>query len=140
MRSPDAMRSDAGRGSPVLTSVPQRGISYIVVFIESKAFTRRLAHLAGESADQVLTQIQNDLMQDPERGQVVKGLGGIRKARVANPTRGKGTRGGYRYMHLYLAHRSHIHLLALFDKDEQEDLDNKERIALRLMVAELKRL
>ncbi|MFZ0582419.1 MAG: hypothetical protein WAN72_19105 [Candidatus Acidiferrales bacterium] len=43
-------------------------------------------------------------------------------------------------MHLYLAHRNHIHLLALFDKDEQEDLDNKERIALRQMVAELKRL
>ena len=111
-----------------------------MVFIESKVFTRRLASLAGDSADQVLRQIQNDLIQDPERGQMVKGLGGIRKARVANPSRGKGTRGGYRYMHLYLAHRNHIHLLALFDKDEQEDLDNKERIALRQLVAELKRL
>ena len=111
-----------------------------MVFIESKAFTRRLARLAGDSADHVLRQIQNDLIQDPERGKMVQGLGGIRKARVANPTRGKGTRGGYRYMHLYLAHRDHIHLLAVFDKDEQEDLDAKERIALRQMVGELKRL
>ena len=71
---------------------------------------------------------------------MVKGLGGIRKSARRQPGRGKGTRGGYRYMHLYLAHRNHIHLLALFDKDEQEDLDNKERIALRQMVAELKRL
>lgn len=111
-----------------------------MVFIESKAFTRRLASLAGDSADRVLRQIQNDLIRDPERGKMVQGLGGIRKARAANPTRGKGTRGGYRYMHLYLAHRNHIHLLAIFDKDEQEDLDNKERIALRQLVAELKSL
>ena len=111
-----------------------------MVFSESKAFTRRVARLAGDSADLVLRQIQNDLIQDPERGKMVQGLGGIRKVRVANPTRGKGTRGGYRYMHLYLAHRDHIHLLAVFDKDEQEDLDAQERIALRRMVAELKRL
>jgi hypothetical protein len=66
-------------------------------------------------------------------------LGGIRKARAANPTRGKGTRGGYRYMHLYLEHRDHIHLLLLFDKDEQEDLDKEQRKSLKRMVTELKR-
>lgn len=71
---------------------------------------------------------------------MVKGLGGIRKARLANPSRGKGTRGGYRYMHLYLEHREHIHLLFLFDNDEQEDLSEKERKALRLMVTELRKL
>lgn len=84
--------------------------------------------------------MQNDLLQDPERGQIVQGLGGIRKARVANPARGKGTRGGYRYMHLYLARRDHIHLLFLLDKNEQEDLDEKQRKALRQIVADLKRL
>jgi hypothetical protein len=97
-----------------------------VVFIESQAFTRRLHQLAGVSADEVLRQIQ--------------GLGGIRKARTSNPTRGKGKRGGYRYMHLYLKHRDHVHLLFLLDKDEQEDLTTEQRRNLRLMVAELKRL
>jgi hypothetical protein len=116
------------------------GISYIVVFIESQSFTRRLTRLAGDSADNVLLAIQNDLLQDPQRGELVKGLGGIRKARIANPARGKGTRGGYRYMHLYLARRDHIHLLFLLDKNEQEDLDEKQRKALRVIVAELKRL
>jgi hypothetical protein len=62
------------------------------------------------------------------------------KARTSNPTRGKGKRGGYRYMHLYLKHRDHIHLLFLLDKDEQEDLTTEQRRNLRLMVAELKRL
>jgi hypothetical protein len=111
-----------------------------VVFIESQSFTRRLRQLAGDSADNVLLAIQNDLLQDPQRGELVKGLGGIRKARIANPSRGKGSRGGYRYMHLHLARRDHIHLLFLLDKNEQEDLDEKQRKALRQIVAELKRL
>lgn len=76
-----------------------------MVFIESHAFTRRLAELAGDSADEVLRAIQADLLQNPQKGRMVEGLGGIRKARAANPTRGKGKRGGYRYMHLYLEHR-----------------------------------
>ncbi len=71
---------------------------------------------------------------------MAQGLGGIRKARTANPARGKGKRGGYRYMHLYLKHRDHIHLLFLLDKDEQEDLTTDQRRDLRLMVADLKRL
>ena len=71
---------------------------------------------------------------------MAQGLGGIRKARTANPARGKGKRGGYRYMHLYLKHRDHIHLLFLLDKDEQEDLTTEQRINLRLMVTELKKL
>ena len=43
-------------------------------------------------------------------------------------------------MHLYLERRDHIHLLFLFDKNEQEDLSEKERKALRLMVSELRKL
>jgi len=55
-----------------------------------------------------------------------------------NPIRGKGKRGGYRYMHLYLEQK-HIHLLFLFGKDEQEDLTNDERRVIRQMVVELKK-
>ena len=111
-----------------------------MVFIESQAFTRRLHQLAGASADEVLRRIQEDLLRNPEKGDVAQRLGGIRKARTSNPTRGKGKRGGYRYMHLYLKHRDHLHLLFLLDKDEQEDLTTEQRRNLRLVVAELKRL
>lgn len=110
-----------------------------MVFIESLSFTKRLHQLAGVSADAVLREMQSDLVKNPEMGRVVQGLAGIRKARSANPTRGKGKRGGYRYLHLYLAHRDHIHLLFLLDKDEQEELTTEQRRELRRMVAELKR-
>lgn len=111
-----------------------------MVFIESVVFTRRLRELAGDNAEEVLTAIQDDLMANPQRGSMVQGLGGIRKARTGNPGRGKGKRGGFRYWYLYLERRHHIHLLILLDKDEQADLGSQERTALRRLVAELKRI
>lgn len=110
-----------------------------MVFIESRVFTRRLQELAREAGDHVLRAIQDDLLTNPHRGQIVQGLAGIRKARTTNPGRGKGKRGGYRYLYLYLEHRSHIHLLFLLDKNEQEDLSSAERSRLREMIAGIKK-
>lgn len=109
-----------------------------MVFIESRLFTRRLAELAGDSAEDVLARIQADLLENPARGRMVQGLGGIRKARASNPGRAKGKRGGFRYLYLCLERRGHIHLLFLLDKGEQEDLSADERKALRGTVEELK--
>ena len=85
----------------------------------------------------MLRGIQSDLLDSPARGRLVRGLGGIRKGRCANPRRGKGKRGGYRYLYLFLAHKDHVHLLFLLDKDEQEDLSSAERAVLRRLVAEI---
>ena len=109
-----------------------------MVFIESKAFTRRLHELAENASDSVLANIQGPLLDNPARGDMVKGLGGIRKARVSNPGRGKGKRGGFRYMYLYLERRGHIHLLFLFDKDEQEGLNTAQRAFLKQLVDRIK--
>lgn len=109
-----------------------------MLFIESRVFTRRLHELAGDAADSVLSAIQSDLAENPVCGDLVRGLGGIRKARTANPTRGKGKRGGFRYMYLYLEHKSHIHLLFLFGKEEQEDLSPAQRAFLRRLVDRIK--
>jgi hypothetical protein len=108
-----------------------------VVFIESRVFTRRLHELARDDAVAILTAIQSDLLTDPERGRLVPGLGGIRKARASDPSRGKGKRGGLRYLYLYLQVRQHIHLFFLFGKNEGEDVSERERQALRGMADEV---
>jgi len=95
--------------------------------------------LGGAGAERTLQGIQHDLLRDPLRGKLVTGLGGIRKARAVNPSRGKGKRGGYRYFYLYLEHRGHIHLLFLLDKNEQGDLTTEERSTLRAVVAEMRK-
>jgi hypothetical protein len=103
----------------------------VLEFIEFPAFTNRLLALAKEHADDVLLEIQNDLLANPKRGQVVQGTGGIRKARASDPARGKGKRGGFRYMYYFIERDGQIYLLMVFTKDEQDDLtkDQKKRLA-----------
>jgi hypothetical protein len=109
-----------------------------VVFIESRAFTREIHRVAPGLADAVLSSVQSDLLDDPERGDVVPGLGGIRKERTPSPSAGKGKRGGLRYMFLYIRHRSHIHLLAIYGKGERVDLTVAEKKALAALTHQIK--
>jgi RelE toxin of RelE / RelB toxin-antitoxin system len=110
-----------------------------VVFIGSRVFSRRLLALGKDGSAEVLSAIQSDLLANPVCGRVVQGLGGIRKARAADPGRGKGKRGGFRYLYLYFASHQEIYLLYLFDKDEREELSPDERKLLRDLAAQCKR-
>ena len=110
-----------------------------VGFIESRLFTGKLHRSAGDSADDVLRAIQDELEKKPERGSMVPGLSGVREARIANPLRGKGKRGGFRYLYLYLEVKQHIHLLILLDKNEQEDINEEQRKQLRNCLAQVKK-
>ena len=122
----------------LLTATTTEWYKHTVVFIESKAFTRRLHELAGNDADAVLSAIQKDLIENPERGVMPPSLCGMRKARASNPGRGKGKSGGFRHCYLYLKKKDHIHLLLLLDKDEQADLSEDQRKTIRGMVRALK--
>lgn len=92
-------------------------------FVESRVFSKQI----GESPREVLTNIQSDLVQDPDRGDLVKGTHGVRKARVGDPASSRGKSGSYRYLYLYLEHAGRIHLLYLFSKGEQSDLSQDQR-------------
>jgi hypothetical protein len=92
-----------------------------------------------QPADELLRTIQDELETKPDRGAVVPGLGGVRKARIGNPSRGKGKRGGYRYLYLYLEKKQHAHLLILLDKNEYEDLSGEQRKQIREWVAQIKK-
>jgi hypothetical protein len=110
----------------------------VLEFIEFPGFTRRLLVLAKEHADEVLLQIENDLLDNPERGAVIRGLSGVRKARVADPVRGKGKRGGFRYMYYYIERDGQVFLLSIFNKDEQEDLSPEQKAELRKVILGMK--
>ena len=68
--------------------------------LNPKVFSKQVSALPGA----VLTNIQSDLVQDPERGDLVKGTHGVRKVRVGDPASSRGKSGGYRYLYLYLEH------------------------------------
>ena len=103
-------------------------------FVESKIFSKQVRELP-----EVLAEIQSALVQNPERGAIVKGTHGVRKARVADPASARGKSGGYRYLYLYLEHAGRIHLLYLFSKGEQADLSPAQKEIIGRLSQEIKK-
>ena len=104
-------------------------------FVESKIFFKQSRELGIE----VLSRIQSDLLQNPERGALVKGTHGVRKARVADPTSSRGKSGSHRYLYLYLEHAGRIHLLYLFSKGEQADLSPQQKQIIGALSQEIRK-
>ena len=65
-------------------------------FIETPTFTRLVTALLS---DEEYRALQNELLEDPERGDLIQGGGGIRKLRFA--LRGRGKRGGVRVIYYW---------------------------------------
>ena len=93
-------------------------------FVETTPFTKKID---GTGGMELLYAIQNELLENPARGDTVAGTGGTRKARIADPARGKGKRGGFRYIYYYFKEVQVIYLLILYGKDEQDDLTAEQK-------------
>jgi RelE toxin of RelE / RelB toxin-antitoxin system len=107
----------------------------LYTFIELPVFMRQLAvHTSFET----LYAIQADLLADPERWPVVKGTGGARKGRVADPHDSRGKSGSFRYVYLYLEHRGRIFLLLFFSKNQQGNLSAEQLKQVAAAVEKIK--
>lgn len=78
--------------------------------------------------------LQEQLVANPEMGDMIPGTGGFRKMRWADPRRGKGRRGGLRIIYYYFLADQQIWLMVLYDKDEAADLTTDQKKALRTAI------
>ena len=100
-------------------------------FIEAPAFSRYLSDYLG---DEDYRALQEEMVANPELGDVMPDTGGFRKLRWADPRRGKGRRGGLRIIYYYFATDYQMWLMILYGKDEASDLTAKEKKALKAAV------
>jgi len=106
--------------------------SYLT-FIETKIFSKRIA---GLLSDDEIASFQSELAENPEKGPVIEGTGGLRKVRWG--LRQKGKSGGLRVIYLYLKMRNLIYLVFVFSKDESEDLTPSQKKQLKAIVDAIK--
>ncbi len=109
--------------------------SMIREFIILPNFDRQWKELGLDDED--LRELENQILQKPDSAPVIQGTGGIRKIRIG--LKGRGKRGGGRVLYIDLMIHSVIFLLAVYAKNEKEDLSPDERRQLKSLVETLKK-
>ena len=79
---------------------------------------------------------QQQLLEDPERGDLLVGCRGLRKVRMALGGRGKS--GGARVIYLYLPEDHVLYLFLLFKKSDHANLSKSQRNQLGDLADQIK--
>ena len=86
-------------------------------FIESRHFSRWVVEYLS---DEQYLKYQDELIQNPNLGMVVRGSGGVRKLRW--PASGRGKRGGYRVIYFVRRSEAVIWMLTIYAKGEIDSI------------------
>ena len=106
----------------------------IITFIEVPLFSKRWKETG--LGEEELRALQIMLLKDPESGPVMEGTGGIRKVRF--PLKNRGKSGSIRVCYTDFAEYEVTYLITAFEKKDQENLSDNEKIVLRKLVKALK--
>jgi len=100
-----------------------------MVFVEFPNFTKRVTELLD---DEDYRRLQAALIANPELGDLIRGTGGLRKARWS--AKGRGKRGGVRVIYYWLRKRYQVLMLLIYPKSARDDLTADERTLLAKLV------
>lgn len=104
-----------------------------VAFVELESFTEEVKRVAD---DESLRQLQLELAANPEQGDLIKQSGGLRKARMKLPGRGRSS--GARVIYLWLPNPRRFILFMLYTKAKQTDIPPAILSRLRSAVETIK--
>ncbi len=105
-----------------------------LTFIELPLFTSLVTQITD---DHHLRQLQNDLLKDPQKGDIIPRLHGLRKVRMA--LAGRGRSGGARVIYLYLPQHHAVILFYIYTKAKSENLTPDQDRRLQVAVETIKR-
>ena len=105
----------------------------VLTFVETTTFTSQITDLVS---DDEYAAFQSQLSFRPDKGHLLVGCGGVRKARMA--AKGKGTSGGARVLYLFLPNRHLIYFLCLFTKGEAENISAEGKKTVRQIAEQIK--
>ncbi len=102
--------------------------------VETSLFSRRADVLLSAEDRAALIEA---LACDPLAGDIMPGLGGVRKLRFA--PKGRGKSGGFRVIYYVLTESQPILALLIYGKNEQGDLSPAQRKVVAALAADMKR-
>lgn len=112
--------------------MPYAGPIHTVVETPTYLAAVKKAGLSGKERDAVLDQV----MADPETGDLIRGSGGIRKVRVGKDEGGKS--GGYRALTYYMDRSAPVFLLFVIDKTDADTITDTQTKVLKQLAKTIK--
>ncbi|WP_338885667.1 MULTISPECIES: type II toxin-antitoxin system RelE/ParE family toxin [Xenorhabdus] len=107
-------------------------MSHAIEFIETSLFTRQIKDIA---TDEELKELQRELIESPEKGDLIRGTGGLRKIRMAIGSQGKS--GSARVIY-FLATEEIIYLVMAYPKNKKDRLTDAEKAEMKKLTKLLK--
>jgi hypothetical protein len=106
-----------------------------VEIVRTKPFDRDMRRVGATDAD--VAALIAELAENPQAGDVIQGLRGVRKVRFGLPSRRIGKRGGGRAVYYVIETADALILLKAYAKNEKADLTDQDRKTLLQIVDEL---
>lgn len=99
-------------------------------FIQTEEFTKNWSRLGLTEED--LRTLENELLNNPKAGKVIRGTGNLRKYRFAFPNRGKS--GSTRVCYVDFVIQETIYLITVYSKKEKDNLSKAERNDIKKLI------
>ena len=102
-------------------------------FRELKGFSEKIDKIATPDH---FAHLQMELLDQPEKGDLIRGTGGARKIRMRLGDKGKS--GGARVIYYYQVSDSLILFIHAFGKNEKANISDKEKKEIAVFIKEIK--
>ncbi len=104
-------------------------------FIQTREFSNNWDNLG--LGDEELRLLENEIIKNPEKYPVMRGTGGLRKARIAMENKGKS--GGARVCYVDFVLAETVYLITVYGKKEKTNLTRDERNKIKKAIDELRK-
>ncbi len=105
------------------------------LFVETEGFRADWKDLG--QTDESLRSLQNHIAEQPSSGPMIQGVGGARKIRWSREGKSRGKSAGIRVIYLDDPRIETTYLLAVFGKEEQDNLSDSEKKVLKVFIKAL---
>ena len=105
----------------------------MLTFIETHIFTKQIKSLIDDNS---YAELQKEISSEPEKGDLIRASGGVRKIRWYQD--GVGKSGGIRVIYYYMNNKGQIYMFMAYPKTVKDDLTDQEVALLRKAVEVLK--
>jgi len=113
-------------------NIQETAVSHAIEFIETTMFTRQIKQIA---TDDELKELQKELIESPDKGDLIQKTGGLRKIRMATGNQGKS--GSARVIY-FLATAEVIYLVMAYPKSTKDSITDAEKAELKKLTQRLK--